>query len=57
MSDQMTTNATAPRLVRIEFGYTYAVDGLERAGTVTCSVGNEALDGKALPSLDSRVSR
>lgn len=57
MPDQARTDATMPRLVRIEFAYTYAVDGLERAGMVTCSVGNDALDGKPSPSLDSRVSR
>ena len=57
MPEQAMTDAAMPRLVRIEFAYTYAVDGLERAGTVTCSVGNDALDRKSPPSLDSRVSR
>ena len=58
MPDQASADATTPRLVRIEFAYTYAVDGLERAGTVTCSVGKDALDGKSSPpSLDPRVSR
>ena len=58
MPDQASADATTPRLVRIEFAYTYAVDGLERAGMVTCSVGKDALDGKSSPpSLDSRVSR
>ena len=57
MTAQATEDAAMPRLVRIEFAYTYAVDGLERAGTVTCSVGNDALDRKSPPSLDSRIPR
>ena len=57
MPEQSTTDVAMPSLVRIEFAYTYAVDGLERAGRVTCSVGNDALDRKTPPSLDSRVSR
>ena len=57
MPGQTITDATRPGLVRIQFAYYYAVDGLERAGTVTCSVGNDALDEKSPPSLDSRVAR
>jgi hypothetical protein len=57
MTEQSATNVAMPSLVRIEFAYTYAVDGLERAGTVTCSMGNDALDRKSPRSLDSRVSR
>lgn len=57
MPDHATPVEAGSRLVRIEFAYTYAVDGLERAGTVSCSVGNDALDRKSPPSLESRVSR
>jgi hypothetical protein len=41
--------------VRIEFPYYYDVDGLRKAGTVTCSVGDHELDDKPDASLTSRI--
>jgi len=55
VSEQPNTPTAPTSPVRIEFPYYYDVDGLRKAGTVTCSVGDHELDDKPDASLTSRI--
>jgi hypothetical protein len=55
MPEQPNAPAAPTSPVRIQFAYYYDVDGLKKAGTVTCSVGDHELDDKPDASLNSRI--
>ena len=57
MAEKPSTPSIEPRPVHIDFPYSYSVDGIQRTGTVSCDVDNGGLNGKAWPSLDSRIVR
>ncbi len=57
MADQPSAAPIQPGTVHIDFPYSYSVDGVQRTGTVSCDVDNGGFNGKASPSLDSRIVR